>query len=118
MRDRHRALARALERARAWRALAAAGRIELESNLGERVVVDQGRLVAAWRSGQAPPLLATVIDPNDVPEAATYPVPPSMDAAEEAHLIWQWMVGGRARVIESSGPLVLPAAAIPHLSAA
>ncbi|HEY7583561.1 MAG TPA: DEDD exonuclease domain-containing protein [Acidimicrobiia bacterium] len=118
MRDRHRALARALERARAWRALAAAGRIELESNLGERVVIDQGRLVAAWRSGQAPPLLATAIDPDDVPEAATYPVPPSMDAAEEAHLIWQWMTDGRVRVIDSSGPLVLPAGAVPHLSAA
>lgn len=118
MRDRHRALARALERARAWQALSAAGRIELESNLGERVVVDQGRLVAAWRAGQTPPLLATPIEPDDGPPAASYPVPPTMDAAEEAHLIWQWMTGGRVRVIESSGPLVLPAAAIPHLSAA
>lgn len=117
MRDRYRALAKALERARAWQALAAAGRIELESNLGERVVVDQGRLVAAWRSGQAPPLLVSAIEADDAP-TATYPVPPTMDAAEEAHLIWQWMTGGRVRVIESSGPLVLPVAAIPHLSAA
>ncbi len=117
MRDRYRALAKALERARAWQALAAAGRIELESNLGERVVVDQGRLVAAWRSGQAPPLLVSAIEADDAP-TATYPVPPTMDAAEEAHLVWQWMTGGRVRVIESSGPLVLPVAAIPHLSAA
>ncbi len=117
MRDRYRALAKALERARAWQALAAAGRIELESNLGERVVVDQGRLVAAWRSGQAPPLLVSAIEADEAP-TATYPVPPTMDAAEEAHLIWHWMTGGRVRVIESSGPLVLPVAAIPHLSAA
>ena len=118
MRDRHRALARTLERARAWQAMSSAGRIELESSVGERVVIDQGQLVAAWRSGDTPPLLARAIGGDDASEGEAYPVPPTVEAAEEAHLIWQWMTGGRVRVIESSGPLSLPAAPIPHLSAA
>ena len=118
MRDRHRALARALERARAWQALSNAGRIEFEGSLGERVLVDQGRLVAAWRSFETPPLLATAIGPAADQTTPTHQVPPTMDAAEEAHLIWQWMTRGRVRVLESSGPLVLPAAPIPHLTAA
>jgi hypothetical protein len=74
--------------------------------------------VAAWRSFETPPLLATAIEPAVGQTAPTHRVPPSMDAAEEAHLIWQWMTGGRVRVLESSGPLVLPAAPIPHLTAA
>ncbi len=118
MRDRHRALARALERARAWHALSSAGTVELESNAGERVVIDHGRLVAAWKSTDPPPLLASPIAGAEDDSAPAFPVPPTMDAAEEAHLIWQWMTDGRVRVLESSGPLALPAAPIPHLTAA
>ena len=112
MRDRHRALARALERQRAWRALAQAGRIELESVDGDRVVVEQGLLVAAWRNNQQPPLLSGEALP------AAPPVPPSVAAAEEAHLIWRWMTSGRVAVIDSTGPLTFPASPIPHLRAA
>jgi hypothetical protein len=74
--------------------------------------------VAAWRSFETPPLLATAIGPADDHTTPTHPVPPTMDAAEEAHLIWQWITGGRVRVLESSGSLALPAAPIPHLTAA
>ena len=113
MRDRHRALARALERQRAWRALAEAGRIELESVDGDRVVVEQGLL-----SGR---LAATISHPPLLAGGAASlppPVPPSVAAAEEAHLIWRWMTAGLVKVIDSTGPLTLPSAPIPHLRAA
>ncbi len=112
MRDRHRALARALERQRAWRALAQAGRIELENVDGDRVVVEQGLLSAAWAHDQHPPLLAG----GPLPPAPS--VPSSVATAEEAHLIWRWMTSGLVKVIDSSGPLTLPSAPIPHLRAA
>ena len=117
MRDRHRALARALERQRAWRALAEAGRIELESLAGDRVFVEQGLLAAAFGHDQPP----TLLDHGFAPEAPLpppSPVPPSVAIAEEAHLIWRWMTSGDVKVLESSGPLTLPASPIPHLRAA
>ena len=112
MRDRHRALARALERQRAWRALSEAGRIELEGRNGDHVVVEQGLLTAAWGHDQQPPLLA------DDPVAPTGPVPTSVAAAEEAHLIWRWMTSGDVKVIDSTGPMTWPSSPIPHLEAA
>jgi hypothetical protein len=62
--------------------------------------------------------LATGLITDADGESAAGPVPPTIDAAEEAHLIWQWMTSGRVRVVNSSGSLVLPAAPKPHLSAA
>jgi DNA polymerase III subunit epsilon len=112
MRDRHRALARALERQRAWQALADAGRIELESVDGDRVVVEHGQLSAAWAHDQHPPLMAI----GPLPPAAS--IPPSVATAEEAHLIWRWMTSGQVKVIDSTGPLSFPSAPIPHLRAA
>jgi DNA polymerase-3 subunit epsilon len=112
MRDRHRALAKALERQRAWRTLGQAGRIELESLEGDRVVIDQGILTAAWGNNQQPPLIST----GPLPEPGL--VPPTVAAAEEAHLIWRWMTAGHVIIIDSSGPLVMPSSPIPHLRAA
>ncbi|MGH8927302.1 MAG: DEDD exonuclease domain-containing protein [Acidimicrobiia bacterium] len=112
MRDRHRALVRALEQQRAWQALAGAGRVELESTHGDRVVIEQGVLIAAWGHGQQPPLLSS--GPLPLPS----PVPATVAAAEEAHLIWRWMTTGEVRVIDCSNPLILPASPIPHLRAA
>lgn len=112
MRDRHRALARALERQRAWQALAGAGRIELESVDGDTVIVEHGLLTAAWARNQQPPLLSA----GSLPSPG--PVPPSVAAAEEAHLIWRWMTSGRVTVIDATGPLTFPASPIPHLRVA
>jgi DNA polymerase-3 subunit epsilon len=117
MRDRHRALARALERQRAWRALSEAGRIELESLIGDRVVVEQGSLTAAFRHDQPPSLLDRVFG-SEGPLPPPSPVPPSVAIAEEAHLIWRWMVAGDVKVLDSTGPLTLPSSPIPHLRAA
>jgi len=117
MRDRHRALARALENQRAWRALSDAGRIELESLAGDHVVVEQGLLSMAWGTDQQHPLLAgEILLESPLPPAG--PVPPSVAAAEEAYLIWRWMNSGDVKVIDSTGPLTLPSAPIPHLRAA
>ncbi len=112
VRDRHRALARALDRRRAWEALQAAGRLELESLDGERVVIDAGRLVAAWESGGATPLIPAV-----APSEPT-PVPPTVAVAEEAHLVWRWITDGRVRLVDADAPLALPRHPVPALDQA
>lgn len=102
VRDRYQALARTLEARRRWQALQSAGRIELASIDGERVVVDYGRLVASWREGEPRPPVPPPV------EADPTPVPPSMAAAREAALIWRWMFERPVRITRSDGPLDLP----------
>lgn len=114
MRDRHRALARALERRRAWRALQSAGRLQLESRDGEMALVEGGRLLAAWRRGASPPLVP--VFNAALPD--TKPIAMTMAEAEEAHLIWQWMTSGRVRIVACTGSLELPIGPIPQLTAA
>ncbi len=101
-RDRAKALARALRRRRAWQALQAAGVIRAESAEGEGAIVDRGRLAAAWRGGAAP-LVVTA------PTEAAPPVPPSVAAAEEAHLVWRWLRRRDVSVVDVSGELAWPA---------
>ncbi|MGH8875012.1 MAG: DEDD exonuclease domain-containing protein, partial [Acidimicrobiia bacterium] len=110
VRDRHRALALAIERRRAWQAMQRAGLVELESCAGDRALVDRGRLVAAWGSGAHPTLWA--VDPPDDPWPS---VAPSVAAAEEAQLVWRWMTSGMVRLVAASGPLGLPARPVPGL---
>ncbi|HSJ34670.1 MAG TPA: DEDD exonuclease domain-containing protein [Acidimicrobiia bacterium] len=112
VRDRHRALARALQRRRAWQALQEAGTIEVEGADGDRAVIRHGRLLHAWKTASHPPLVAT---PS---EAATpsFPVPGDVLAAEEAHLLWRWMTGPGSRLIHAEGSLVLPAAPVRSLA--
>src|SRR5690606_28832105 len=50
VRDRHRALARAIERRRAWQSMQEAGMIEVEAGDGDRAILDRGHLVHAWRA--------------------------------------------------------------------
>lgn len=113
VRDRHRALARALERRRAWQALQAGGTIEVEGRVGERAVIHRGRLLHAWRAGSHPPLPAA-------PEPGTAsppPVPPDMLAAEEAHLLWRWMTAPGSRLVDAEQPFSLPARPVTFLPA-
>lgn len=112
MRDRHRALARALEQRRRWAALQAGGRISAESLAGERVVVEGGRLVAAWRSSDPTPLLAPPVP--SPPE----PAPPGVDVAEEAAEIWAWLTSGGVRLVDVTGPMSMPARPVPELAIA
>ncbi len=110
-RDRHRALARSLERRAAWQAMGAAGLVWAEQAGGEGALIEGGRLVAAWRDGKLPLSSAT---PG--PDADHAEVPSSVQVAEEADLIWQWLTGGSVRVTDSSHAF-LPPQPLPDLAA-
>ena len=107
LRDRHQALARALEMQRRWRALVGAGLLIMEERGGQQVVIDHGRLVEselAWLS-----LSPAGADPTSVRSQ----VPPTLAAAEEAQLVWRWIEATSPRLIE--GRLSLPLHPVIHL---
>ncbi|HJR93320.1 MAG TPA: DEDD exonuclease domain-containing protein [Acidimicrobiia bacterium] len=112
VRDRHQALARALERRRAWQAMQEAGMLEVEARGGDCAVLDRGHLVHAWRTGTHPPL-----NPAPVPDPVVTPVPPDVMVAEEAHLLWKWMTSAGTRLVQGEGALALPVPAVPSLTA-
>ncbi len=101
VRDRHRALARALLRRRTWQSMVSAGTIWAQKGDGEGAVIDAGRLVAAW-SGIDRPLVPAAAPPTEQ-------IPPTVELAEEAHLVWSWLMSGEARLIDSTGSLAMPA---------
>lgn len=109
MRDRHRALAAALERRRSWQALCGAGRIWAENADGDGVVVEAGRLLAAWGGGGSPPLLATTA-PSDSPE-----VPGDVLTADEAQLLWRWLGDDGVEIVDVANPIAMPAQPVPSL---
>ncbi|MCZ6739752.1 MAG: DEDD exonuclease domain-containing protein [Actinobacteria bacterium] len=104
VRDRHDALARAIERKHRWQALTGAGFFEIEDAKGCRTVIDHGALVETRRPGDSPGLIARAqtVDPSMTE------VPPSVEAGEEAEIIWRWLTGTPVRLIESTGRLALP----------
>ena len=111
VRDRHDALARAIETSRTWVALGGLGVCEMEGEDGSHVVVDHGRLVCTWRAGTSPPL-------RPAPDAGSDPendVPDSVETAEEARLIWNWMKSTSMRLIDATGTLALPARPVVRL---
>jgi DNA polymerase-3 subunit epsilon len=110
-RDRHDALARAIEVTRSWIALGALGIAELEGDDGSHVVVDHGRLVCSWKEGSSPPLRPA----PDTGERQGWDVPESVENAEEARLIWTWMQATAIRIVEASGTLSLPAEPVVRL---
>ena len=111
MRDRHAALARAILAGVRWRALVAAGRLEMEDAGGETVLVEDGRYVASWRSDGTRPLLSVAS------ERSSEPVPPSNAAAAEARLVWSWAEREGVRLVDAVGPLAVPACPIRPLRA-
>jgi DNA polymerase-3 subunit epsilon len=110
-RDRHDALARALETSRWWVALGGLGLAELEGDDGSHVVIDHGRLVCSWSDGSSPPLRPA----PDHQERLGGNVPDSVENAEEARLIWTWMQMTPIRIVESSGRRALPAEPVTRL---
>jgi DNA polymerase-3 subunit epsilon len=110
-RDRHDALARALETTRSWVALNELGVAELEGSDGSHVVIDHGRLVCSWGDGSSPPLRPA----PDRGENPSGTVPDSVENAEEARLIWAWMQTTPIRIVEASGTLSLPAEPVTRL---
>jgi DNA polymerase-3 subunit epsilon len=110
MRDRYRALATTIEARRCWNAMEQAGAVWAESEDGEGAFVQHGRLAAAWRAPDPTPLFRL-----DAVEHTPTQVPPSVALAEEARLVWRWLAGGSVHVVDATGPLVMPAAAVPPL---
>ncbi|NIS00418.1 MAG: endonuclease, partial [Gemmatimonadetes bacterium] len=110
LRDRYQALARAIERRRAWLALQQAGGLWAENVNGEGALIERGRLVAAWSVGGQAPLL----EPR--PEDDSPQTPATVAEAEEAQLIWRWLQQPGVRVVDSTGPLALPRHPVPELS--
>ncbi len=111
VRDRHDALARALEKRMSWAALSRLGLCEMESDDGGHYLIDHGRLVSSWATGSSPPLRPA----PDLPESESSPVPESVEAAEEADLIWKWITTSRIRLIEATGSLSLPSRPVVRL---
>ena len=110
VRDRHRALARAVERRRSWRAMQRAGVIAA-TGPGGSALIDRGRLVAAWPNGDRMPLLP--IGGGESPPAE---VAASVTDAEEAHIVWRWLAEAGVRLIDAEGPLDLPTRPVPTLT--
>jgi DNA polymerase III subunit epsilon len=104
LRDRHRALARALERRQRWRAVQEAGVLEVLDSQGNHVVVDHGILVASWKGSNTPPLQPEVLHTRPIEEVAS-----SVEIAEEVDLIWRWLEKGGIRLENATGTLALPA---------
>jgi DNA polymerase-3 subunit epsilon len=105
VRDRHDALARAIETARSWVALNGLGVAEMEGSDGSHIVIDHGHLVCSWAQGSGPPLHPA----PDHTDARREDVPDSVENAEEARLIWTWMLANTMRIVDASGTLALPA---------
>ncbi|MDX1468577.1 MAG: DEDD exonuclease domain-containing protein [Acidimicrobiia bacterium] len=98
-RDRHDALASALGRRHEWRALQAAGMIEVEAADGSRTIIDHGILVGSPTDHIG--VLSS--DPQPVTQ-----VPPSVQSAEEARVIWRWLTSEPVRIVDSTAGLSLP----------
>jgi DNA polymerase-3 subunit epsilon len=111
-RDRHEALAASIETGRSWVALGGLGICEMEADDGSHVLVDHGRLVCTWRAGSNPPLRPAP-EPREEPGSR---VPDSVEAAEEARLIWSWMRSTRMRMVDATGTLALPARPVTRLA--
>jgi DNA polymerase-3 subunit epsilon len=111
MRDRHRALRRALEDRRNWMVLRGARLLWAEDAAGDSVLIENGRLVASWTAPQQPPLRATSSAPID-----PYDVPASVMEAEEARLLWRWLDRPGVRIVETARPLATPREPVPVLS--
>lgn len=114
LRDRHDALARALEDRAIWCALDEAGLMVLEDQVGLQTTVDHGRLVDVRPSG-APAALSHVSQTGGPAPAPTMQIAPNVEAMEEARAIWRWLGSESLRLIDSSGQLALPVQRIARL---
>lgn len=111
LRDRHRGLARALEDRRNWGILRQAGLLWAEDSSGESVLIEHGRLLAAWTGDEQAPLSTTAAI-----ELSQHPVPTSVATAEEARLIWKWLERPGIRIVESTNPLATSRYPVPVLN--
>lgn len=111
LRDRHRALARALDDRRNWGVLQQAGLLWAEDQNGESILVEQGRLVASWSDDDQAPLTTTAPF-----SSSPYLVPETVAGAEEARLLWKWLNRPSVQIIESTNPLATSLHPVPTLT--
>ena len=101
VRDRHDALANALSKRWQWQSLVGAGRLEIEHVDGWTCLVDNGRFVETRSAGELPSAPPFEADDPTV-------VPPSVQASEEATLIWSFLTSQPLRLADSTGPFAYP----------
>jgi DNA polymerase III subunit epsilon len=111
LRDRHRALSRALEDRRNWLVIRGAGLLWAEDGAGDSILIEDGRLVTSWANPDQPPLGATC-----VASAEPFDVPRSVVDAEEARLLWRWLDRPDVHIVETSRPLATPRQPVPVLT--
>lgn len=102
LRDRHDALARALETRHMWTALRNAGLMVVETESGRRVVVDHGVLVGD------PKFSITAERSVNADDHVQTQIPPSVQSAEEARVIWRWLSSQPVRLLEAAGSMSVP----------
>jgi hypothetical protein len=85
--------------------------MELEQPDGAIAVVDHGTLVETRPAG-APNRLT----PTSPVVGAVSEVPPSVETAEEASIIWRWLEANRVRVLECTGVFAHPAQRLVRLT--
>ncbi len=111
MRDRHRALSKALDDRRNWGVLRDAGLLWAEDDQGDSLLIEQGRLVTSWDASEQAPLSTTAVHAR-----SPHLVPESVAAAEEARLLWRWLDRPGVRIVEATRPLATPRHPIPVLT--
>jgi DNA polymerase-3 subunit epsilon len=104
LRDRHNLLARALETRRVWRVLLSAGYVVAEDARGRSLAIDHGRLVGT--RAEAAHLVRTT--PEEQAAAVVSEVPPNVEAAEEARLLWKWLDQEAVSLLDIDGTLNVP----------
>ena len=112
-RDRHDALVRALRRKWEWRAITAAGWVEIEHSDGTTAVIDHGTLVETRPPGEPPRLRNGLPEPVQLPEVA-----PTVEVAEEIAIIWRWLETNQLKLVECTGRFAYPLQKVERLGAA
>jgi hypothetical protein len=81
-----------------------AGLIDLEDSNGRHTIIDHGRFVEVRAPGSTTSLLRA--ERGDM--TVNTDVPTSVQAAEEADLIWRWLSHEPLRLADATGELCLP----------
>jgi DNA polymerase-3 subunit epsilon len=97
VRDRWAALTRAIGRTHAWESLQSASAIEADGPGGVSLLICHGGLVEAWRTNATRPLAAV---PGPTPSRFAS----SMAAADEAMLLWAWLMQPGVSMRHTDGP--------------
>ncbi len=103
LRDRHRALARALDDRRNWGVLQQAGLLWAEDQNGDSILIEHGRLISSWSGDDQAPLTTTA-----AATPSAHRVPESVATAEESRLLWKWLNRPTVQIVESTNPLATP----------